>query len=86
MSDSIDKEKRSRRLHLDEIAIKKQFKIAKAYGLSKKILDQPHRLDKHHALDCGNPKCPVCSSPRKLTGERTIQEKKFYQKELQDEE
>ena len=82
MSDTESKDKHSLRLHRDEVAIKKQVGIAKKNGMK---VDQPHKFAKHHAMDCGNPGCPVCSNPRKLRGERTIQEKKFYQRELYDE-
>ena len=49
------------------------------------LVDEPHKLAKHHVLDCGNPGCPICSSPRKLTGERTIQERRFYQDKVEEE-
>jgi hypothetical protein len=75
MSNSEDKEKHSERRHRTENVIKKQVKIAKSKGLQ---VEEPHKLAKHHALDCGIPNCPLCSSPRKR-GELTIQEKRFYQ-------
>jgi len=78
MSDELSKEKHSKRLYQEESAIAKQLKIAKAHGVSIK---EPHKLHKHHALDCGNPKCVMCSSPRKIFKEVTIQEKKFIQTE-----
>jgi hypothetical protein len=78
MSTEEDKFKHSKRLHQDEVAIAKQVKIAKAFGVDIK---EPHKLAKHHALDCGVPDCPVCSSPRKVTGEQTKQEKSFAQTE-----
>jgi hypothetical protein len=76
MSHEQDKLKHSKRLHKDETAIAKQVKIAKSHGIEVK---EPHKLAKHHALDCGVPDCPMCSSPRKVTGEKTIQEKSFEQ-------
>lgn len=82
MSHEQDKIKNSSRRLKNDNAIKKQVKIAKAMGVK---INEPHKLNKHHALDCGNPNCPVCSSPRKLYGERTIQEKRFYQ-DLKEEE
>lgn len=75
MSNTEDKEKHSERRHRTDSIIKKQVKIAKSKGIN---VEEPHRLAKHHALDCGNPNCPVCSSPRKR-GDLTIQEKRFYQ-------
>jgi len=76
MSRQDDKDKRTSRLHADDTAIKKQVKIAKAHGIEIK---EPHKLVKHHALDCGVPNCPMCSSPRKTYKEPTIQEKSFDQ-------
>jgi hypothetical protein len=32
-------------------------------------------------MDCGNPECHMCASPRKITGDRTVQEKSFAQTE-----
>jgi hypothetical protein len=83
MSKQEDRDKHSSRLHADDTAIKKQVKIAKEYKhMNSEFnpkLDQPHRFAKHHAMDCGNPNCPMCSSPRKTYKEPTIQEKSFDQ-------
>jgi len=76
MSNPDDKLKHSKRLLKDENVIKKQTRIAKQNGMDVK---EPHKFVKHHAMDCGNPKCPLCSSPRKLYNEKTIQEKSFEQ-------
>jgi hypothetical protein len=77
MSTEKDKFKHSTRLHRDEVAIKKQTKIAKSAGVE---VTQPHRLSKHHALDCGVPNCPMCGNPRKRHKDTlTTQEKRFYQ-------
>ena len=73
MSTEEDKFKHSKRLLKDDNAIKKQIKIAKAYGIP---VTEPHRLAKHHALDCGNPKCLVCHS-EKVFNKPTLQEKRF---------
>ena len=78
MSHEDDKIKHSKRLHKEESAIAKQVKIAKANGVEVK---EPHMLAKHHALDCGVSNCPMCSSPRKVTGEKTKQEQSFEQTE-----
>lgn len=77
MSNEEDKIKHSKRLLKDKNAINKQVKIAKNAGLK---VDEPHKFAKHHAMDCGNPKCMMCSR-EKVFGERTIQEKKFIQTE-----
>ena len=83
MSNEFTKEKRSKRLHAVETKIKKQVKIAKQKGLTDKdeVIRQPHRLAKHHAMDCGTPGCIMCGNPRKLFKEPTIQEKRFDQRE-----
>ena len=78
MSDEESKIKHSKRILKTENIIKKQTKIAKAHGIEVK---EPHKLAKHHALDCGVPNCPMCSSPRKVTGEKTKQEQSFEQTE-----
>jgi len=76
MSRQDEKDKRSQRIHADETAIQKQVKIAKAHGV---VVKEPHKLAKHHALDCGQPGCMLCGNPRKLFNELTKQEKSFNQ-------
>ena len=83
MSSEQFKIKNSKRRHQDESAIKKQVKIAKAYNHTK-YLDEPHRLVKHHAMDCGDPGCMLCGNPRrnkmfKTKDRLTMQERKFMQ-------
>ena len=75
MSD--DRTKKAKRLQRTSNAIKKQLRIAKAMGMDH-ALSQPHRLAKHHALDCGNPECLVCHS-EKVFRKPTLQEKKFIE-------
>lgn len=79
MSTENDKFKHSKRLLKDENAVKKQTKIGKQYGMSNKEIEQPHRLAKRHAMNCGNPKCVMCSNPRKVFNELTQQEKRLFQ-------
>jgi hypothetical protein len=83
MSKDQDKFKHSKRLHKDHAAIEKQLKIAKSHGIANKIVEEPHRLAKHHAMDCGVPNCPMCSNPRHnktVKDHLTIQEKRDLQK------
>lgn len=75
MSTEQDKIKKNKRIQKDENAIKKQTKIAKTFGVPVK---EPHKFAKHHALDCGNPECLLCSR-EKVFGEPSIQEKRFDQ-------
>ena len=80
MANEFAKFKNSSRGHKTEVAIARQVKIAKAHGASTKVLKQPHRLAKHHAMDCGNPGCYLCGNPRKTHKDRlTAQEKKLFQ-------
>lgn len=81
MSKPSDKIKNSRRRLDDENAVQKQLKIAKAYNIS---VDEPHKFVKHHALNCGDPKCSMCSNPRhngwsKGKDKLTQQERKLFQ-------
>lgn len=82
MSNTEEKLKNSKRRFNDENSIKKQLKIANVYTRNSeysKDLKQPHRMNKRHAMDCGNPSCGLCGNPRKLFNEKTIQEQRFYQ-------
>lgn len=81
MSTPSDKIKNSKRRHRDESAVKKQVKIAKSHGLTNKdqAIQEPHRMVKHHAMDCGQPGCMLCGNPRKVFKELTQQEKKLFQ-------
>lgn len=82
MSTEQDKFNHSKRLHQDETAVKKQVKIAKQRGSftdSDRIIKEPHRLAKHHAMDCGTPGCLLCGNPRKTLKELTAQEKRLFQ-------
>lgn len=78
MSNQEQKEKRSKRLQKEENVIKKQMKIAKAHGMPVDEYEG-HRYAKHHAMNCGDPTCIMCSNPRKTFKERTVQEQSFDQ-------
>jgi hypothetical protein len=79
MSSDEFKIKNSRRRQKDENACRRQAKLAELSGLQEKDFGSKHRFNKHHALNCGNPKCIMCSNPRKTFNEITIQEKRMYQ-------
>jgi hypothetical protein len=83
MSTEEDKFKKSKRILKDENAIRKQLKIAKAHGFPT---GPEHRLSKVHATTCGDSNCMMCGNPRKFFGEPTIQEKRFDQKQLREDE
>jgi hypothetical protein len=82
MSTEQDRFKNSKRRLRDESAVKKQSKIARQHGLTEKdkAVKEPHRLVKHHAMDCGNPECYLCGNPRKTHKDKlTAQEKRLFQ-------
>lgn len=82
MSNETAKYINSRRRHKNDVAIARQVRIAKAHGLGfhDKAIKEPHRLAKHHAMDCGNPQCPLCGNPRRTHKDTlTAQEKRLYQ-------
>jgi hypothetical protein len=81
MSKDEDKFKHSKRLLKNENAVNKQVKIAKSHNsFNEKNIEQPHRLEKHHVMDCGNPDCYLCGNPRKTHKDKlTTQEKRLFQ-------
>ncbi len=68
--------KHSKRIQQKENHVKKQVKIAKANKIPVK---EPHRLQDHAAVNCGDPTCTLCGNPRKVFKEPTVQEKSFKQ-------
>jgi hypothetical protein len=78
MSDDYSKLKHSKRRLKSETHAKKQSKIAKIYGI---VVDSIHRYAKKHWADCGNSDCSLCGNPRKIWGEKTIQEKRSEQRD-----
>lgn len=83
MANELAKYLNSRRRQKDENAVKKQLKIAKQHNScpdENNVIKQPHRLAKHHAMDCGNPGCFMCGNPRKTHKDKlTTQEKRLFQ-------
>jgi hypothetical protein len=82
MSNDTAKFLNSRRRHKTDMAIARQVRIAKSHGTYNQAnIKQPHRLAKHHAMDCGNPGCFLCGNPRKTHGKDklTAQEKRLFQ-------
>jgi hypothetical protein len=77
MNHEEEKLKNSKRRYRDEVAVKRQTKIAKEHGAP---VTDPHRLHKKHAMDCGNPQCYLCGNPRKTHKDKlTQQEKRLFQ-------
>lgn len=82
MANELAKYLNSKRRYKDEVAVKKQVKIAKQHGMqfNDRVIREPHRMAKHHAMDCGNPECYLCGNPRKTHKDKlTQQEKRIYQ-------
>lgn len=85
MANEFAKFKNSRRRHKDDIAVARQVKIAKQHGLTlrDRAIKEPHRMAKHHAMDCGQPGCMLCGNPRRNTAYKserlTAQERRLFQ-------
>jgi hypothetical protein len=79
MSTEEDKFKHSRRILKDDNAISKQLKIAKSNSAMGKMIEEPHRMAKHHVMNCGNSNCLMCGNPRKIFNEKTMQEQRMEQ-------
>ena len=81
MSNDLARYLNSKRRHKTDVAISRQVKIARSHNtFNQANLKQPHRLAKHHAMDCGNPGCFLCGNPRKTHKDRlTTQEKRLFQ-------
>ena len=81
MSNDLARYLNSKRRHKTDVAISRQVKIARSHNtFNQTNIKQPHRLAKHHAMDCGNPGCFLCGNPRKTHKDRlTQQEKRLFQ-------
>lgn len=82
MSNDLAKFINSQRRHKTDVKIARQVQIARQHGLTSrdKAVKEPHRMAKHHAMDCGNPGCYLCGNPRKSHKDRlTAQEKRLFQ-------
>ena len=81
MSNDLARYLNSKRRHKTDVAISRQVKIARSHNAFNHTgIRQPHRLAKHHAMDCGNPGCFLCGNPRKTHKDRlTQQEKRLFQ-------
>jgi hypothetical protein len=66
----------SKRILQKKTYVEKQVKIAKQKNIE---VEEPHRLQDHAVMNCGNPKCIMCGNPRKVFKEKTIKEKSFEQ-------
>lgn len=78
------RDKHSERIHQKETKLEKKVKLAKEFN-HEHALKNPHKYHKASLFNCGNPKCVMCMNPRKAFDEKTMQERKFEQKELYDE-
>lgn len=81
MSNELAKFLGSQRRHKTDVKIARQVQIAQQHGLTNrdKAVKEPHRMAKHHAMDCGRPGCMMCGNPRKTFKQVTAQEKRLFQ-------
>lgn len=83
MANDLAKYLNSKRRFKNEVAVKQQLKIAKQHtplASENKAVKEPHRLAKHHAMDCGRPGCALCGNPRHIHKDKlTAQEKRLFQ-------
>jgi hypothetical protein len=72
---------RAERIHQKETYAAKQAAIAKSHNF-------PAPVSKTHtstsSTTCGDSNCVMCGNPRKHLGELTIQEKRMYQKAIDE--
>lgn len=80
MSHEFDKEKHSERIHQKETKLEKKIRLAKEFN-HEHALKNPHKYHKTSLFNCGNSQCVMCMNPRKAFDEKTIQERRFEQKE-----
>lgn len=80
MSHQFDKEKHSERIHQKETKLEKKIRLAKQFHLDH-ALKNPHKYHKASLFNCGNSDCVMCMNPRKAFDEKTMQERRFDQKE-----
>jgi hypothetical protein len=83
LSSEQQKLKHSERLHQKETKLENKMKLAKEYH-HEHALKNPHKYHKASLFNCGNPDCVMCMNPRKAFGEKSMQERKFEQKEKYD--
>jgi hypothetical protein len=80
MSHEFDKEKHSERIHQKETKLEKKIRLAKEFN-HEHALKNPHKYHKASLFNCGNSGCVMCMNPRKAFDEKTMQERRFDQKE-----
>lgn len=83
MANQSQRDKHTERLQQKEKKLTRKMKLAKEYGYDH-VLKEPHKYHKHSPFNCGNPNCFMCGNPRKFFKELTMQEKRFMQKEVDD--
>ena len=80
MSTENDKLKHSERIQQKTKKVTRKVKIAKAFGFDS-VVENPHKYAKRSIFRCANKNCIMCMNPRKVWGEKTIQEQKAEQRE-----
>lgn len=67
---------RKERRHLTQKYIKKQATLWNLAGTYQDFEVEPHYFHKKSSLGCKVPGCKLCGNPRRIRGERTLQELK----------
>lgn len=80
MSSVPDKDKHGERIQQKEKKLARKMRLAKEYGYDH-VLKEPHKYHERSVFRCANPHCFMCANPRKSMKEKTMQERKFEQKE-----
>lgn len=83
MANQSQRDKHSERIFQKETKLERKIRLAKEYH-HEHALKNPHRYHKASLFNCGNAKCVMCMNPRKAFDEKTMQEKRFEQRELYD--
>lgn len=69
----LNKQKRSIRRHKTQVYIRKQLEI---WQNANREEVEPHYFHKRASMDCGKSGCCLCGNPRRVIGEKTIQEQR----------
>lgn len=62
--DAVKATPRALRIQRTQDAVARQMKIAKAFAYTGRVIDEPGRLRKRHATNCGKTGCSMCGNPR----------------------
>lgn len=83
MSNPESKIKHSKRIKEKVNTIKDKIKLAKIFGFDH-VLNKIHKYHKSSMFRCASKHCMMCRNPRKVWGEKTMQEKRLELREKDD--